>query len=86
MNYIILAHNGPEGNYDGMGSPTRFGDQLHFFNNPAVRLQRLHTEGIDYPTWYLGFRYTQHAYRFQSLYRITYLNPDGTPIPAAPEP
>jgi hypothetical protein len=84
VDYIILAHNGPEGLYDGQGSPTRFGDQLHFFNNPAVHLEALHSEGIDYPTWYLGFRYTQHAYRFQTLYRITYLKSDGTPVPAAP--
>jgi hypothetical protein len=73
VDYVILAHNGPEGNYDGMGSPTRLGDQLHFFRNPALRLEELHSEGIDYPTWLYGFEYTQHAYRFQTLYRIVYL-------------
>ena len=38
-NYVILAHNGPEGDVDGTGSPTRFGDALHFFHNPALRLE-----------------------------------------------
>jgi len=76
VNYIILAHNGPEGEYDGTGSPTRFGDELHFFRNPALRLEEIHSEGIDYPTWYSSYVYTQHAYRFQTLYRIVYLNQD----------
>jgi hypothetical protein len=71
--YIILAHNGPQGDYDGTGSPTRFGDQLHFFHNPAIRLEEIHTEGIDYPTWYASYLYTQHAYQYQTLYRIDYL-------------
>jgi len=78
-NYIIIAHNGPEGAYDGTDGVTRFGDALHFFHNPALRLEEIHTEGIDYPTWYSSYLYTQHAYRFQTLYRITYLNSDGTP-------
>jgi hypothetical protein len=77
--YVILAHNGPEGDVDGTGSPTRFGDALHFFHNPALRLEDIHTEGIDYPTWYSSYLYTQHAYRFQTLYRIVPLNPDGSP-------
>jgi hypothetical protein len=79
--YVILAHNGPEGDYDGTGSPTRFGEALHLFHNPTLRLEEIHTEGIDYPTWYSSYLYTQHAYRYQTLYRIVYLNPDGTPQP-----
>jgi hypothetical protein len=86
VDYIVLAHNGPEGDYDGTGSPTRFGDALRFFHNPAVRMEEIHTEGIDYPTWYSSYQYTQHAYRLQTLYRIVYLNPDGTPVIAAPRP
>jgi hypothetical protein len=81
--YVILAHNGPEGAYDGTDGVTRFGDALHFFHNPALRLDEIHTEGIDYATWYSSYLYTQHAYRFQTLYHITYLNPDGTPKAAA---
>jgi hypothetical protein len=81
-NYIILAHNGPEGDVDGTGSPTRFGDALHFFHNPALRLEEVHTEGIDYPTWHSSYLYTQHAYRYQTLYRIVRLNPGGTDAPA----
>jgi hypothetical protein len=83
VDYIILAHNGPEGDVDGTGSPTRFGDALHFFHNPALRLEEVHTEGIDYPTWHSSYLYTQHAYRYQTLYRIVRLNLDGT---AAPNP
>jgi hypothetical protein len=75
VQYLVLAHNGAEGEYDGTGSPTRFGDALRFFNNPAVRLEEIHTEGIDYPTWYSSYLYTQHAYRLQTLYRITYVKP-----------
>jgi hypothetical protein len=78
VDYVLLAHNGPEGAYDGTGEPTRFGDALRFFHNPAVRLDEIHTEGIDYPTWYSSYQYSQHAYRLQTLYRIVYLNPDGT--------
>jgi hypothetical protein len=78
--YVILAHNGPEGDVDGTGSPTRFGDALHFFHNPALRLEEVHTEGIDYPTWYSSYLYTQHAYRFQTLYRIVRLNPVSSPV------
>lgn len=77
VHYIVLAHNGPEGNYDGTGSPTRFGDVLHFFHNPDVRLQKIYSVGIDYPTWYSSYLYTQHAYRFQTLYRIDYVHPDA---------
>ncbi len=77
VDYVILAHNGPEGEYDGTGSPTRFGDALRFFHNPAVRLDEIHTEGIDYPTWYSSYGYTQHAYRLQTLYRLVYLDPSG---------
>lgn len=77
-NYVILAHNGPEGDFDGTGSPTRFGDALHFFNNPNLRMEEIHTEGIDYPTWYSSYVYTQHAYRLQTLYRIVQLGPDGS--------
>jgi hypothetical protein len=54
---------------------------LRFFNNPAVRLEEIHTEGIDYPTWYSSYLYTQHAYRLQTLYRIVYLDPDATTKP-----
>ncbi len=88
VDYVILAHNGSEGDVDGTGSPTRFGDALHFFHNPALRLQEIHTEGIDYPTWHSSYLYTQHAYRYQTLYRIVHLNPDGTdaPSPAASHP
>ncbi len=68
--YLILAHNGPEGVYDGTGSPTRFGDALRFFHNPDWRLEEIHAEAIDYPTWYSSYLYTQHAYRVQTLYRI----------------
>ena len=75
VHYIVLAHNGPEGRYDGTGEPDRFGVQLHFFNNPAVHLQELYSVGIDYPTWYSSYLYTQHAYRFQTLYRIDYVHP-----------
>lgn len=82
-NYVIIAHNGPEGANDGTGGVTRFGDALHLFHNPALRLDEIHTEGIDYPTWYTSYLYTQHAYRFQTLYHITWLNPDGTAKPAA---
>jgi hypothetical protein len=73
VGYVILPHNGPEGAYDGTGSPTRLGDQLHFFNNPVMRLEEVHSEGIDYAEWFDGYGYTQHAYRFQTLYRIVYL-------------
>jgi hypothetical protein len=78
VDYVVLAHNGPEGDYDGTGNPTRFGDALRFFHNPALKLEEIHTEGIDYPTWYSSYLYTQHAYRLQTLYRIVYLDPDGT--------
>jgi len=81
--YVIIAHNGPEGLYDGTDGVTRFGDALHLFHNPALRLDEIHTEGIDYATWYSSYLYTQHAYRFQTLYHITYLNPDGTVKAAA---
>ena len=80
VHYVILAHNGPQGEYDGTGSPTRFGVQLRFLNNPAVRLDEIHTEGIDYPTWYSSYLYTQHAYQYQTLYRITYLHPGDSPV------
>jgi hypothetical protein len=87
-NYIVLAHNGPEGKFDGTGSPTRFGDALHLFHNPALRLEELHTEGIDYDTWLSSYEYTQHAYRFQTLYRIVWLDPvigkPGTVLPDGP--
>jgi hypothetical protein len=79
VDYIVLAHNGPEGDFDGTGSPTRFGDALHFFHNPALRLEEIHSEGIDYATWHSSYLYTQHAYQYQTLYRLIYLNPDGTP-------
>jgi len=79
--YIVLAHNGPEGDWDGTGPPTRLGDQLRFFNNPEVHLQEIYSVAIDYPTWYSSYMYTQHAYRYQTLYRVTYLKPDGTPRP-----
>jgi hypothetical protein len=74
VDYIVLAHNGPAGNSDGTGSPTRFGDQLHFFHNPQLRLEEMHTEAIDYPTWYRSYLYTQHAYQDQTLYRIVWLD------------
>ena len=77
VRYVILAHNGPQGDYDGTGSPTRFAVQLRFLDNPAVRLDEIHTEAIDYPTWYSSYLYTQHAYQYQTLYRITYLHPEG---------
>jgi hypothetical protein len=86
VNYVILAHNGPEGDVDGTGSPTRFGDALHFFHNPALRLEEVHTEGIDYPTWHSSYLYTQHAYRYQTLYRIVRLDPGGTDAPAPSAP
>ena len=86
VNYVILAHNGPEGDVDGTGSPTRFGDALHFFHNPALRLEEVHTEGIDYPTWHSSYLYTQHAYRYQTLYRIVRLNPNATAAPAFSAP
>jgi hypothetical protein len=76
--YIILAHNGPKGALDGTGGVTRFGDALHLFNNPALRLEEIHTEAIDYPTWYSSYLYTQHAYQYQTLYRIVRVSPDGT--------
>jgi hypothetical protein len=86
--YVILAHNGSEGNDDGTGSPTRFGDALHLFNNPNLRMEEIHTEGIDYPMWYSSYLYTQHAYRYQTLYRILRLDPDGRPaaLPSLPTP
>jgi hypothetical protein len=84
VHYVILAHNGPQGDYDGTGSPTRFAVQLRFLNNPAVRLNEIHTEGIDYSTWYSSYLYTQHAYQYQTLYRITYLHPqDASLAPTA---
>ena len=73
-NYIVLAHNGPMAYTDGTGSPTRLGDQLHFFHNPALRLEEVHTDAIDYPTWYRSYLYTQHAYQYQTLYRIVWLD------------
>jgi hypothetical protein len=76
VGYIVLAHNGPEGNWDGTGPPDRLGNQLGFFNNPAVRLEEIYSVAIDYPTWYSSYLYTQHAYRFQTLYRITYVKAD----------
>ena len=78
VHYVILAHNGPHGYTDGTGEPTRFAVQLRFLNNPAVRLDEIHTEGIDYPTWYSSYLYTQHAYHYQTLYRITYLHPESS--------
>jgi hypothetical protein len=72
--YIILAHNGPNGRTDGTGDPNRFGNLLHFFQNPDLRLTEIHTEHIDYPTWYASYGYTQHAYQYQTLYRVDYLH------------
>lgn len=77
VNYVILAHNGAHGYTDGTGEPTRFAVQLRFLNNPAVRLDEIHSEGIDYPTWYSSYLYTQHAYQYQTLYRITYVHPES---------
>jgi hypothetical protein len=69
-----------------VGDVVRFGDRLGLVGNPAVRLESIHTEGIDYATWLSGNLYTQHAYQFETLYKIVRLNPDGTPAPAAPPP
>jgi hypothetical protein len=75
--YIVLAHNGPNGLIDGTGDPDRFGNLLHFFHNPNLRLTEIHTEGIDYPTWYSSYAYTQHAYQYQTLYRIDNIHPEA---------
>jgi hypothetical protein len=87
VHYIVLAHNGPQGRYDGTGDPDRFGNVLHFFNNPNVHLTELHDDAIDYPTWFSSYGYTQHAYQHQTLYRIDYIHPEAAPAadtPAAP--
>ncbi|MDP9037823.1 MAG: hypothetical protein M3O02_00950 [Acidobacteriota bacterium] len=84
VHYIVIAHNGPEGAYDGTGDPERFGVQLHFLYNPNVRMQEIHTEGIDYPTWFSSYAYTQHAYRLQTLYRIDYIHPAASHATATP--
>ncbi len=69
--YVVVPHSGSE---------TRFGDQLHFLHNPAIRLVPLHTDGIDYATWESSYVYTQHAYRFQTLYRLQAVPlPEQTP-------
>jgi hypothetical protein len=72
--YIVLAHDGPMGYTDSTDGVTRLGDQLHFFHNPALRLEEIHTEAIDYATWYRSYLYTQHAYQYQTLYRIVWLD------------
>jgi hypothetical protein len=81
--YVVLAHNGPEGDHDGTGPQNRLGDELHFYHNPTLRLEEIHSEGIDYQTWHSSYLYTQHAYRYQTLYRIVRLNPDGMAAGAA---
>ena len=64
LQYVIMPHNGAE---------TRFGDQLNLLHNPAIRLIPIHTEGIDYATWDSSYVYTQHAFRFQTLYRVEHV-------------
>jgi hypothetical protein len=49
-------------------------------------LQEVHTEGIDYPTWHSSYLYTQHAYRFQTLYHIVRLDPSAVAAPAPSAP
>lgn len=87
VHYVIIAHNGPHGYTDGTGEPTRFAEQLRFLNNPAVQLEEIHSEGIDYPTWYSSYLYTQHAYQYQTLYRITFSHSganNGNAVSAGP--
>jgi hypothetical protein len=59
--YVVLSHNGTD---------THVGDMFRLLHNPALRLVPLHTDGIDEATWANGNAYTQHGYRFQTLYRI----------------
>jgi hypothetical protein len=67
LQYVVMPHNGAE---------TRFGDQLNLLHNPTLRLVPLHTDGIDYATWNSSYVYTQHAFRFQTLYRVEHVPRD----------
>jgi hypothetical protein len=60
------------------GKEAKFADRLNLANNPALRLDPIHSEGVDYDTWLDGNLYTQQAYRFETLYRIVSLNADGS--------
>jgi hypothetical protein len=68
------------------GRIIHFADRLGLLNNPAIRLVPIHTENIDYDTWLSGNLYTQHAYQFETLYRIVRLNPGGAAVPAPTAP
>ena len=61
------------------GTIIHFADRLGLQHNPAIRLEQVHIENIDYATWLAGNLYSQDAYQFETLYRIVRLNPNGTP-------
>ena len=68
------------------GRMIHFADRLGLQHNPAIRLDEVHTENIDYATWLSGNLYSQDAYQFETLYRIVRLNPGGAPAPAPSAP
>jgi hypothetical protein len=79
--YVVLPINSAEAMQDG--GQANFGQILHLLNNPALRLEPIHSEGVDFNTWDNGNLYSQNAYEYQILYRVVPLDPDGTP--ALPE-
>ena len=68
------------------GTRVHFADRLGLQDNPAIRLQEIHTENIDYATWLSGNLYSQDAYQFETLYRIVRLNSGDTPALLSPLP
>jgi hypothetical protein len=52
------------------GTQIHFGERLGLLNNPAIRLEAIHTEAIDYDIWLSGNLYSQHAYQYETLFRI----------------
>ncbi len=62
--YVVLAHNPDD---------PQVGDMFRLLHNPAVRLVPIDTEGIDEARWANGNAYTQHGFRFQTLYRIEHV-------------
>jgi len=61
------------------GKQVHFAERLGLLNNPVIRLEPIHTEAIDYDTWLAGNLYTQHAYQFETLFRIVPLDTGSTP-------
>lgn len=59
--YVVMAHD---------ANDPKCGNALFLFHNPAFREIPLHTTGIDYPRWKLGNDFTQHGFRFQTIYLL----------------